>query len=451
MFNVLLLLSFLFLPLFAEEKNDIIVCENSLEMFAWDMDFLLSAEQSIELGAYIFEGKIFDMVFENIEKRLKAYPQLQVYILCSPSLLQAKERDVINRFSKNYPGNFHLQFTGDRFVSYPDSANIENHMKFLVVDEKYFSVGGTNFSEKFFSEGTKAIERDPEWNPFYAAGVRDQDIVGRGPLAKKLRQMFHKTYALWEKNNTKKVFEINPEAFATENHYFALDKTKQPKCPRFDNSKDILRGVGIEMIISGPMDKPNKITKEYENLILSAKKDIAISNMFFMPVSSLYDALIKASKEGKIIQIITNGDREGAPRFCELFSWANRMHYLPLFCGRSSFSFWQKSEAQKTISPTISIYEYAVSDVFYHKKVMVIDRQIVLIGSYNLGRKSDLYDYELIVKIDSKEAAELVLKILERDKMFSIQISSKQALEWYFDPLKNYLGALQNQVIGGIY
>ena len=77
---------------------------------------------------------------------------------------------------------------------------------------------------------------------------------------------------------------------------------------------------------------------------------------------------------------------------------------------------------------------------------MVIDRRYTVIGSYNLGIKSDAMDYEIIFVIDSPEIAQETLKVLERDKSYSLKVNSKEAREWYFNPFISYLAGTQQQL-----
>ena len=93
-------------------------------------------------------------------------------------------------------------------------------------------------------------------------------------------------------------------------------------------------------------------------------------------------------------------------------------------------------------------FEYDVKDILYHKKVMVVDRRYTIIGSYNLGIRSDMSDYELVFLIDSEEVAETALKVLRRDLILSREVSPELARSWYFDPVTAYIAGTQRQFHG---
>lgn len=419
-------------------------------MLAWDLDFLNQATQSIEFGAYVSGGKVFYAIMDKIKRRLEVCPDLQVYVLASPSMFQESDKEIVSYLSENYPSNFHIQYSNYIFSFFTESATIENHMKFLVVDEHYFSVGGTNFHENLCTEGTTTPSRKEGESIVEAglpAGTRDQDVVGKGPVAKDLRVMFHKIFAMWEHYFETREHIVDPELFSDNNYYRELRKNTRPYAKRFEKSENLIKTSSIRMIYSGSMHCPNKITEEYVRLIDNSKEEISIGNFYSAPVKPIFNALLNAVNRNVDLTVITNGTWENSPHYCKFIGWSNRMRYVPFYYGRE-YHFWEKSEAASDKLFNTRIYEYHVNDILYHKKLMVVDRRYVVIGSYNLGMKSDSYDYELVLVIDSEEAAKNVLKVLEKDKKFSTEMHPKQAREWYFNPFLSYLGALQDQFNG---
>lgn len=95
------------------------------------------------------------------------------------------------------------------------------------------------------------------------------------------------------------------------------------------------------------------------------------------------------------------------------------------------------------------IYEYGVPEVLLHKKVMIVDGHLVMIGSYNLGLKSDK-DHEMNLLIDSVEVAAAARQLVEEERALSREITPDQAVSWYFDPGISYVGRLQRMMIGGL-
>ena len=132
--------------------------------------------------------------------------------------------------------------------------------------------------------------------------------------------------------------------------------------------------------------------------------------------------------------LILNGIHDGVtPEYNTNFCWANRIHHVPMFYGRG-FNFWESGSASKATKKNCRIYEYYVRDVIYHKKEMIIDDAILVVGSYNIGHKSDIADYELILVIESEKVCEEARAIFEREIALSVEITPSQARSWYFDP-----------------
>lgn len=434
-----------------EEKNAIIVCENGVEMFDWDLDFLREAKHSVEIGACFFGGEIAQTLLKEVEARLEKVPDLQVYILTTPVLLEDADYKRIEHLRLRFPDNFHLTHSSTVSIVWPDVSGIDNHVKMFVVDEKYFSAGGTNLDEAQVTDGTYTPPK--KYNKISVLsdlppGMRDQDVVGRGPIAKQMRTSFYKLYALWEHYNKTHLLEKDPEKFA--NNSYAVKVTEKPYLERFEKSEQRhdLEEHQIKLLIGGPHQYPhNSITHEYVRLIKEAKEEIIIANMYFCPVDPILKALIDAVNRGVRLTLITNGVSDVAPQYTQYFCWANRIHYVPVFYG-GTYHFWDAwSVANKPVKNT-HIYEYNVQDILLHKKMMIVDNRIFVVGSYNLGERSDIGDYELALIIDSKEVAQAIRQVHERDKSLSREVTPKEARGWYFDPIISYVGELQKRFHG---
>lgn len=415
-------------PLWAEdEKNRVIVCENGLEMFHWDLDFLREAQYSVEVLACFFGGDIAQELLTTIEKRLAEVPQLQVYVLASPIFIQSEDYAIISRLQQTYPHNFHLEWATQVIKFLPDLTTIDNHVKMFVVDETYFSTGGTNLEEKHCSEGTYTPQSKPKTglDIILPAGMRDQDIVGRGPLAKELRREFYQFYALWEHYNATLNLKIDPKVFR-ENNY-ASPIVQKPFVQRFEKSERCrdLAAHQIKLVMGGPHQYPNHITEEYVRLIEGAQEEIIMEHLYFFPTETIFQALIDAVKRGVKLTLITNGVHDLSPVGSKLFGWGNRISYAPLFYGDTSITPLELGNTH--------IYEYYVRDMFLHKKIMLIDKRKLVMGSYNLSFKSAHGDYELILVIDSEEVAKDIQKVHERDLKYSKEITPLEAYKWYFD------------------
>ncbi len=452
-FPFLLALSFHFSSLaLAEEANSIIVCENGVEMFQWDLDFVRKAEQSIEISAVFLGGDIARELFKVLDERLTQVPHLQVYLLTSPYLLEPIDWEMLKALQAKYPRNLHVEHATTITIMWPDIAGIDNHIKMFIVDEKYFSSGGTNLDYPQCSEGTFTPERKTKdkISPLcdsLPSGMRDQDIVGKGALAKDLRISFYKLYALWEDFNKTNILKRDPEHFKNQNAYFPV--TKQGQVARFDNSERqrFIAPSHIKKTIGGPHQEKNTITDRYVQLIKEAKQEIVIENLYFFPTDAIFKALLDAVNRGIKLTVVTNGISDISPEYSSLFCWATRMQYVPVLYG-NTYHFWDAWDLPNKPIKNTRIFEYHVRDVLLHKKAMIVDRKKSIVGSYNLGTRSDMGDYEMIIEMDSAEIAEDILKVFQRDLQVSREVSPAEARSWYFDPVTSYIAELQKRFHG---
>lgn len=437
----------------AEEDNTFIVTDNGLEMFHWDLDFVSQAEQSIEIAAVFLGGDIAQTLFTALEKRLLQVPALQIYLLTNPILLEQKDWERLDALQLQYPERFHLQFSTTVAVLIPDLTGIDNHIKMFVVDEKYFSTGGTNLDETQCSEGTwtppkKCKKIHETTNTYLPSGMRDQDVVGKGPMAQDLRKTFYKLYATWEHYNKSGSLQKDPEYFKNNNHYFPI--TKQAEVERFDRAVERHRLVGshqVKKILGGPHQSPSEITAAYVRLINEAEEEIIIANLYFCPVDSIFQALLKAVNRGVKLTVLTNGVSEIAPNYTSMFCWANRITYVPIFYGKT-YHFWDAPLLEKEPIKNTRIFEYHLKDILLHKKTMIVDRKKSIVGSYNLGTRSASGEYEMVLEFDSEEIANDLFQVHQKDLQFSREVTPLEARNWYFDPVTAYLAEIQKRFHG---
>ncbi len=449
---ICLLISLSFASSAMAEEVKLIACQNSVEMIDYGLDLIEQAQQSIEFSPCFFGGEVCQKYLAAIEKRMKLNKRLQVYVMLAMTLMEDKDKVYMDQIEGLYPRQFHVVYTTSVIDISKDLSAIDNHVKMLVVDERYFTVGGTNYDDSMCTDGSAPVERHdkPGVSGFVAAnlpsGSRDQDLIGKSQLiARELRQIFHKLFALWTDYNIGKRFTSkDPSAFIDKWIFSEIDPYKRPYVKRFENDENaiVIDSSKIQIFLGTPVANPNPITQAYCHLINEAKQEIEIGNLYFSPVDTIMDALKDASNRGIKITVVTNGIHDHSPSYTKLFAWANRISYLPIVYGRD-FHMWEKGKCKNTTENAVAFYEYDVDDILYHKKIMVVDKRYLVIGSFNLGHRSDMSDYEIAIVIDSEELTMNALKPLNKDLTHSLKVSSEQMQDWYFDPIIFYKAEVQ--------
>lgn len=431
------------------EKNYILPCSHGVEMLEQVLACIQEAEQTLEFSLCFGGSGVFHKIMKAIEKRMEEVADLQVFILSATTLLTDKEFRVMEELKAKFQDQFHYAYTLHIVEALPEVITIDYHVKGIIVDEKYYSIGGSNFDDVLISEGT-FTPKDPGYEGARAnlpLGNRDQDVIGSGPIAKELRIYFHQQFALWE-HYIKNVdnFIYDPTFFKDKNHYQPIDpQKKRAYLPSFENSAKKCTTDSVRLIVTGPEQEENKIVKEYVHLLEQAKSQVTIGNLYFNPPEPIFEAVRQAVKRGVDFTLITNGLYDNSPFFCPFIAWANRINYLPLLHGRE-YNFWEAHEAEKDpFFENIHLLEYHVGKIMYHKKTMLVDNKYAVIGSFNLGERSLSCDYEAILVIDSEEVAQHFSNIYAEDKRYSERITHAQCFDWYFNPVIRYLASLQKQ------
>lgn len=437
-------------------KNHILPTAHTKESSEWKLDMLRSAEQSIELSGNFCGGKLFREALDIMEKSLRTKPKLQIHLTASENLIEKEDRKKLEELRKTYPERFHFLETNVKLDVCPTLRSVENHVKLLVVDGKYFVAGGSGLQDEMGSftgdddEHLKDTSR-PAWKGLILAhAYRDMDFVGEGAAAKTWRQEFYKLWHLW----SDKMGYSDPHA-----GFKPLDES-QPKgvCAKWETaikSGDVVQNVDYMPLISDP-EKPNAITSKHIDLIRSAKKTIRVANLTFNTCEDTHEALQKAVHDGVDVSLITNGERhKDHPKCHEFFARANYPRYLPLIMGRkitkkdTQESLKKEFEESSTVAKVARVYEYSRPKVMYHTKGVVIDEDsddnaTVIAGSYNFGIKSHGLsdrggDYETGQVIKSKALAQKIAANLEKDIKNSTEVTFKDAYTLY----QSNAGALQ--------
>ncbi len=437
-----------FFSLDAGEKNRLVLCRQSLELLDFQVELIRAAQSQIEIHSCLFGGTICQKLLDEIGKRMDQVPDIQVHIIASPVLLDSEDRQKIEGLIARFPDRFHFLHSHEIPFIMPNLATIHDHAKFAIFDGRYFTLGGTNLDELLCSDGSYTPPRRALSGVIRAnqqAGARDQDVVGRGPLADELRALFYTLWELWDGEYKGRSFNPDPESVKDKVQVPVIEEDIKSTLPYFERCERVHELEGVRLIFSGPMHRPNQISEEYVRLIRGAKSEVVLSHMYFNPITAILDALKEGVNRKLRVQLITNGAEGSAPASCGVFAWANRINYLTLFKARD-YRFWESDKAAHDPVGNVEIYEYAVPDVLYHKKMMVVDRHLIILGSYNLGIKSDEWDYETVLVIDSEEMAEELLEVLEQDRTLSVKVSPEQASSWYFSPVSSFLGMLQKQL-----
>ncbi len=438
-----------------QSGHSVYVTKSTDDTTWWKLELLRNAKQTIEMSAGFAGGDIFLKVLAIFQEQLAKNPNIQIHLMISQNsgLLSDGEKSQLSDLAKRYPNNLHFQVNSPSglMIQAKGVYTTENHMKIIIIDEKYFLLGGTNLidnqSHGLVDQGYKP---DRIQDAFLPRASRDMDVVISGSMAKVLREEFFQIYELFKSG--KSLRDNAGPIYFTETRKTPVKEEGRAVLEAFERNPEVVKNANVYGLVSGPRFQNHLIGQLYDHYVSSAEYSIDLAHMYFFPIDKIYNHLVDAAKRNIRINVITNGVRlksSAANASFATYVYINRVNYVPIIFGRT-FNFWQKDDAKKAKQNDTKIYEFNVDYTLFHKKVMVVDNRYSMIGSYNLGKKSENSDFEVEVVIDSIEVADKILEVLENDKKLADTVTVNQAIDWHFSFFYNMMKAFESFFFDGI-
>lgn len=425
------------------------------ETTEWKSLLIQQANTSLEISTGYCLGQVFENLLREVHLKLESNPSIKVHMHLFQILDFINEDNIgyLDALKTLYSGRFYYVITTDsEILKQEDKVYIsENHTKLIIVDEKYYLLGGTNLVDPLSS---KNADKYPIAHhlagKFFPRASYDMDAIIRGPMAKKLRKEFFNLLALHESGESiqSDVGEFQPKTTA----YYPVNEKDKVCIAHFDQNPDTAHDIKAFAVIAGPRMQLHTIGNMYEQTIKIAQNSIDIGNMYFFPRKTIYDELMRAACRNVSLSVVTNGLREDNSLnniSIDMYGYINRLNYFPVMAGRH-YSMWEIFSSTDADKGNTEIYELKLPSILYHKKVMTVDGRYSLIGSYNMGMKSEDAAYEVATILDSPMIAAQMKAVLIDDQARSEKISFKRALGWYFNPYYNITEAFERRFMDGI-
>ncbi len=322
----------------ATDKNEFYLFKDSKESYNAMIDLLKSAKSSIYICTYIFSD---DYITKAIVKVLieKAKSGIEVKLLIdSIGSFSLELNPKILKNLKDVGGEYHFFMS---MLRHPlkNRLNFRNHRKMVIVDNYTVISGGANISKEYLSDRESSL-----------AWV-DLLFMIKGSAS------FH-------------YFEIFRYDWESQ-----VDKELSFKIAKYNSnsSKSI-----IQVVPSG-LDVDNDAL--YESILYSlylAKEKIWILTPYFIPDSSLMDALVVAKHRGVDVKIILPKSSD------QILADISRSGYL-----------------RDLERESIEILLYGPK--MLHAKALIIDSEVAMVGSSNFDARSFFYNFEVMSYLYSKD------------------------------------------------
>ncbi len=370
---------------------------DGIDSHRWKLELIRAAKHSIFLSGCYCGGRSFDEALDVMRDEMRIKPELKTSILASEMFITEQNRMRINAMKEEFPTRFEVVETPEIFPYLSERDELfftTQHTKALMIDYgSAFLVGGSGMVSPWAEQRGVEPAMQKEVHGFFYDSIlsmkafRDMDFVFLSPLNSAGGRLYLEMARIYERfgGSPLDLGEAEPIEFL-----------------------QAIPALRLATFASGP-DHPNRqFFEEMISQVEKAQESIEIGHLYFHPPEQLLKALIDASNRGVQISLITNQ-----------LDWDSPGSHLSH--GALS-SYYAKCLYEENEKPHVEHFEYNVPYTSYHKKVMIFDRKITLLGSANLGMKSLFsHDYEINVKVESEEFAQSVHLSLEEDKAYCIQ------------------------------
>lgn len=246
-------------------------------------------------------------------------------------------------------------------------ANYRNHRKLVIIDGHTGYLGGLNIGDKYLG-----LNR-------YFGYWRDSVVRIEGEGAVTMQSIFLTDWFFVSKKNL-----LTLQMFA--NYAPAADQD-------FAHFADI----PMQFAASGPDTDHASIMQAYFLAISNAKKSIRIVSPYLILNESLLTALKTAVLSGVRVQILLPGKPD---------------HLIVWWGGRSYF--------KELMEVGVQIYEY--QNGFLHSKVLIVDDEVLSIGTANMDLRSFNHNFEATAMIYHPPTVAMALNHFESDLKNSIEV-----------------------------
>ncbi|RIV36229.1 cardiolipin synthase [Flagellimonas lutimaris] len=330
-------------------------------------------------------GETFNVLFKAMEKAEK-FIHMQYYILERGSLLD-KMLELFERKIKEgvevriiYDSLGSYQLRGRPRKKFEDigvkiypimpirlknllfSLNFRNHRKIVIIDNNVAFTGGVNVSDKY-------IKRENGLGKW-----KDTHLKLEGPIVNDLHMVFLKDY----------FFSSKKEDFHISDYL-----SKQEKAGNID----------AQVVAGGPDSKHPTIMQQYIGMMTQAEHSIRIANPYFVPGEAFLQSLKIVALQGVDISLL-----------------------VPKKSDSKAAKFAMFSHFEELLKVGVKIY---LREDFSHSKIMIVDNDLVSIGSGNFDIRSFELNYETNVLIYNKkvnsEMTEEFQKVCQKANLVTLE------------------------------
>jgi cardiolipin synthase len=317
-------------PLLGGNRVDVLVTGD--EAFPQVFDAIENAKHHIHIMSFIINNDSHGRRLMKLLVR-KAKDGVQVRLMYDRFGSTHGVLSGLFRRARKVPGFKVVGWTQANPLKRQFQINLRNHRKIMVVDGTVAFTGGMNLT---------SLNIDRPGRP----AVRDYHFKVTGPVVHELQY-----------------------AFIRDWYFMTREPPRELLTPHFFPELEPVGEEQVRMLNSGPCSEMELIADAFFTAVTSAKKQVLVVTPYFAPNQDLVRALRTAGMRGLDVRLLV-------PK--------KNNHFYAGWAGRALYS--------ELLEAGVRVFERRPP--FLHGKAMVVDGELVLVGSANMDVRSLRLNYE---------------------------------------------------------
>jgi len=344
-------------------NSSVKLLNNGENFFPLLFDEIRKAKKHIHIEFYIYEDDIIGNQLKDLLIQ-KASEGVEVRFIYDDFGSKSIRKTVVREMKQH--GIQAFPFHKIRLIYLANRMNYRNHRKIVIIDGTTSFIGGINVCDKYINQHPNQLY----W--------RDTHLMIKGYSSFTLQRVFLSDWNFCSSEN----LTINSD-------YFPFEEVEETQ------------NYYAQIVSSGPdSDLPN-ILYSIIQAINSAQKEVLLTTPYYVPDTSLQEALIIASLSGIDIKLLVPKDGDS-----KVVNIATQSFFDDL------------------LKAGVKIYLYEKG--FVHAKSFVVDGKLASVGTANLDMRSFDLNFEVSALIYDKQIAKEVRDSFYRDLNDSIQVNPER-------------------------
>jgi putative cardiolipin synthase len=308
--------------------------------------------------------------------------------------------------------------------------NRRMHNKQMVADNRVAIIGGRNIGDEYFG-----LNR--EFN------FHDLDVLGVGPVARQASAVFDR---YWNSDWVRRIPSRaagSPRSGGTDPAQ-SLERSARSGAtgPALASPRRGVEGLAASLVVghssvhtdspSRAADAVNHMPEAFRSLMLSARREVLITNAYVIPDARFIQDLRDLVARGVRVRLLTNSlaSHDVAAVNSHYEGWRRAI----VGSGAQLHEWRPDAAAKDALVDTAPVRSRFAG---LHTKAMVVDRERSFVGSMNLDPRSEVINAEMGVLIDSVPLAQKLAHRMEADmegaNSWAVQADAAGGLRWISD------------------